>query len=55
MVRIGGFRKTQNRIRRQRARERFILPYQVGETILASLSKHAIPCYTGLRDYATNG
>ena len=33
MVRIGGFLKTQNRIRRQRARGRFISPYQVGGTI----------------------
>ena len=33
MVRIGGFLKSQNRIRRQRARGRFISPYQVGETI----------------------
>ena len=33
MVRVGGFRKTQNRIRRQRARGRFISPYQVGGTI----------------------
>ena len=30
MVRVGGFLKTQNRIRRQRARGRFISPYQVG-------------------------
>ena len=30
MVRVGGFPKTQNRIRRQRARGRFISPYQVG-------------------------
>ena len=33
MVRIGGFLKSQNRIRRQRARGRFISPYQVGGTI----------------------
>ena len=33
MVRIGGFLKMQNRIRRQRARGRFISPYQVGGTI----------------------
>ena len=33
MVRVGGFLKTQNRIRRQRARGRFISPYQVGGTI----------------------
>ena len=33
MVRIGGFLKTQNRIRRQRARGRFVSPYQVGGTI----------------------
>ena len=33
MVRVRGFLKTQNRIRRQRARGRFISPYQVGGTI----------------------
>ena len=33
MVRIGGFLKTQNRIRRQRVPGRFISPYQVGGTI----------------------
>ena len=33
MVRVGGFLKTQNRIRRQRARGRFISPYQVGGTV----------------------
>ena len=33
MVRVGGFLKSQNRIRRQRARGRFISPYQVGGTI----------------------
>ena len=33
MVRIGGFLKTQNRVRRQRARGRFISPYQVGGTL----------------------
>ena len=33
MVRVGGFLKTQNRIRRQRARGRFISPYQIGGTI----------------------
>ena len=33
MVRVGGFLKTQNRIRRQRASGRFISPYQVGGTI----------------------
>ena len=33
MVRIGGFLKSQNRIRRQRARGRFISPYQVGGTL----------------------
>ena len=33
MVRVGGFLKSQNRIRRQRARGRFILPYQIGGTI----------------------
>ena len=33
MVRIGGFLKTQNRIRLQRARGRFISPYQKGGTI----------------------
>ena len=33
MVRVGGFLKSQNRIRRQRARGRYISPYQVGGTI----------------------
>ena len=33
MVRVGGFLKTQNRIRRQRARGRFTSPYQIGGTI----------------------
>ena len=33
MVRIGGFLKTQNRIRRHRARGRFISPYQIGGSI----------------------
>ena len=33
MVRVGGFLKSQNRVRRQRARGRFISPYQVGGTI----------------------
>ena len=33
MVRVGRFLKTQNRVRRQRARGRFISPYQVGGTI----------------------
>ena len=35
MVRVGGFLKTQNRIRRQRARGRFISPYQVGDGALS--------------------
>ena len=43
MVRIGGFLKTQNRIRRQRARGRFILPYQVGGTIFGKSTMARYP------------
>ena len=43
MVHIGGFLKTQNRIRRQRAHGRFISPYQVGARSLASPPWRAIP------------
>ena len=48
MVRIGGFLKTQNRSRRQRARGRFISPYHVGGTIFVhhgalSLDAHVLP------------
>ena len=43
MVRIGGFLKTQNRIRRQRARGRFISPYQVGGTIFGKSTMARYP------------
>jgi len=45
MVRIGGSLKTQNRIRRQLARGRFISPYQMGGTIFGALSldAHVLP------------
>ena len=39
MVRVGGFLKSQNRIRRQRARGRFISPYQVGGTIFGKSTR----------------
>ena len=42
MVRVGGFLKTQYRIRRQRALGRFISPYQVGGTIFG---KSTMACY----------
>ena len=42
MIRVGGFLKTQNRIRRQRARGRFISPYQIGGTIFG---KSTMACY----------
>ena len=43
MVREGGFLKTQNRIRRQRARGRFISPYQVGGTIFGKSTMARYP------------
>ena len=43
MVRIGGFLKTQNRIRRQHARGRFISPYQVGDTIFGKSTMARYP------------
>ena len=43
MVRVGGFLKTQNRIRRQRARGRFISPYQVGGTIFGKSTTALYP------------
>ena len=43
MVRIGGFLKTQNRIRRQRIRGRFISPYQVGGTIFGKSTMARYP------------
>ena len=43
MVRVGGFLKTQNRIRRQRARGRFISPYQVGGTIFGKSTTARYP------------
>ena len=43
MVRVGGFLKTQNRIRRQRARGRFISPYQVGGTIFGKSTMTRYP------------
>ena len=50
MVRIGGFLKTQNRIRRQRARGRFISPYQVGGTIFGKSTMARYPLmYTSSR------
>ena len=50
MVRIGGLLKTQNRIRRQRARGRFISPYQVGGTIFGKSTMARYPLmYTSSR------
>ena len=43
MVRVGGFLKTQNCIRRQRARGRFISPYQVGGTIFVKSTMARYP------------
>ena len=43
MVRIGGFLKTQNRIRQQRARGRFISPYQMDGTIFGKSTKARYP------------
>ena len=43
MVRIGGFLKAQNRIRRQRARGRFVSPYQVGGTLLGLSTLRRFP------------
>ena len=43
MIRVGGFLKTQNRIRRQRARGRFISPYQVGGTIFGKSTMARYP------------
>ena len=43
MVRVGGFLKTQNRIRRQRTRGRFISPYQVGGTIFGKSTMARYP------------
>ena len=43
MVRVGGFLKTQNRVRRQRARGRFISPYQVGGTIFGKSTMARYP------------
>ena len=43
MVRVGGFLKTQNRIRRQRARGRFVSPYQVGGTIFGKSTMARYP------------
>ena len=43
MVRVGGFLKTQNRVRRQRARGRFISPYQVGGTIFGKATMTRYP------------
>ena len=43
MVRIGGFRKTQNRIRLQRPRGRFISPYQTGGTIFGKSTTTRYP------------
>ena len=50
MVRVGGFLKTQNRIRRQRARGRFISPYQLGGTIFGKSMTARYPLmYTSSR------
>ena len=50
MVRVGGFLKSQNRIRRQRARGRFISPYQVGGTIFGKSTMARYPLmYTSSR------
>ena len=50
MVRVGGFLKTQNRIRRQRTRGRFISPYQVGGTIFGKSTMARYPLmYTSSR------
>ena len=50
MVRVGGFLKTQNRIRRQRARGRFISPYQLGGTIFGKSTMARYPLmYTSSR------
>ena len=43
MVRVGGFLKSQNRIRRQRARGRFISPYQMGGTIFGKSTTARYP------------
>ena len=43
MVRIGGFLKTQNRIRRQCARGRLVSPYQVGGTIFGKSTMALYP------------
>ena len=43
MVRVGGFLKTQNRVRRQRARGRFISPYQIGGTIFGQSTMSRYP------------
>ena len=43
MVRIGGFLKTQNRVRLQRARGRFISPYQKGGTIFGKSTTARYP------------
>ena len=43
MVRVGGFLKTQNRIRRQRARGRFISPCQIGGTIFGKSTMARYP------------
>ena len=43
MVRIGGFLKTQNRIRRHWARGRFISPYQMGGTIFGKSTMARYP------------
>ena len=43
MVRVGGFLKSQNRIRRQRARGRFVSPYQVGGTIFGKSTMARYP------------
>ena len=50
MVRIGGFLKTQYRIRRHRARRPFISPYQIGGTIFGKSTMARYPLmYTSSR------
>ena len=50
MARIGGFLKTQNRIRRHQAQGQFISPYQTGGTIFGKVTMARYPLlYTSSR------
>ena len=50
MARIGGFLKTQNRIRRHQAQGQFISPYQTGGTIFGKFTMARYPLlYTSSR------